>query len=295
MVKTLITGATGGLGNAVARFLKEKKGTDNIAVLVRDENSAQAKDLAEQGFEIRIADYADPIALTTAFAYIEVLYFVSANDLDTRLTLHRNVVTAAQEAGVKHILYTSSVRKDVSKTAPLHIVVDAHIQTEVLIKESGLSYTLFRHNLYSEVIAMFLGEKSQLQQTKTVYLPTAKGKTAFVAKNDFAEAEAIILADPKPHENKIYEFNGSEEITFAEIATILSDLTGEQINYTSPVTEEFTTTLASYGLPASIIQLVTMFSIGIANGEFEQQTTELEKILGRKTQPVAEFLKTVYG
>jgi NAD(P)H dehydrogenase (quinone) len=295
MAKTLITGATGGLGNAVANFLKEKTGTENIAVLVRDKNSEQAKNFAQLGMDIRVADYSDQDALTTAFAGIDVLYFVSANDLEKRLDQHQNVVSAAKSADIQHILYTSTVRKDESAASPLHIVVNAHVQTELLIKESGITYTILRHNLYNEVIAMFLGEKSQLVQSKTVYLPTGTGKTAFVTRNDFAEAEANILADPKTHENKIYEFNGSEEVTLAQVAAILSDVTGEQILYVSPQVEEFKTTLASYGLPGGIIDMVTMFSLGISNGEFDQQSTDLENILGRKTQPVGEFLQEVYG
>lgn len=295
MAKILITGATGGLGSAVAGFLKEKTGTENIAVLVRDASGDKAKQYVEQGFEVRTGDYGDPESLTKAFTGMEVLYFVSSNDLEARINQHKNVVAAAKEAGVKHILYTSTVRKDESAAAPLHVVVNAHAQTELFIKESGLNYTLLRHNLYHEVIAMFVGAKAQLLQSKVVYLPTGNGKTAFVSRNDFAEAEAIILANPALHQNKVYEFNGSEEVTFAEIATLLSGITGEQISYVSPAVDEFEQTLASFGLPAAIISLVTMFSLGIANGEFNQQTDDLAHILGRKTLPVADFLKEVYA
>lgn len=295
MAKTLITGATGGLGSTVAAFLKEKKGTENVAVLVRDGNSDKAKQYREQGFEVRVADYEEQETLVNAFTGISVLYFVSGNDIEARKGQHRNVVSAAKEAGIKHILYTSTVRKDESQAAPLYPVVNGHAQTEERIKESGIAYTLLRHNLYGEVIPLFAGDKTQLLQSKTIYLPTGDGKTAFVPRKDFAEAEATILINPQPHENKAYEFNGSEAVTFAQVAEILSGITGEHIAYVSPDIREFKNALTASGLPAGIVGMLSMFSHGIANGEFDRLTDDLEHILGRKTQPIADYLKEVYA
>jgi len=295
MAKMLITGATGGLGGTTARFLKEKTTSDDIAVLVRDKESDKAKALASEGFELRLGDYDNPGSLTAAFKGIDILYFVSASDIGKRVPQHKNVVNAAKESNIKHILYTSTVRKDESAEAPLHVVVDAHVQTENWIKESGLTYTILRHNLYAEVIPMFLGEKEQLLQSKTIYLPTGSGKTSFVPREDFAEAEANILADPSQYENKVLEFNGSEQISFEEVAEILSKTLSEPIGYVSPEVDGFKQTMASYQLPKDIIDMLTMFSLGIADGEFDQETGDLESVLGRKTQPIAGFLKTVYA
>ena len=294
MAKTLITGATGGLGRAVATFLKNKTAAKDIAVLVRDTEGEKAQQFRAQGFDVRRGDYNDPSSLTAAFQGIEVLYFVSGSDIHARLPQHENVVNAAKASGVKHILYTSTVRKDESSSAPLHLVVNAHAQTEQWIQESGLPYTLLRHNLYAEVIPMFVGAKEQLLQSKTVYLPAGNGKTAFVSREDFAEAEANILANPQPHVNKTYEFNGSETLTFAQVAEILSGITGEKIAYTSPDVKEFEQALAGHGVPALIVGVVSSFAQGMANGEFDHKTNDLEKILGRKTTPAAQLIKQAY-
>ncbi|WP_028297624.1 SDR family oxidoreductase [Olivibacter sitiensis] len=295
MAKILITGATGGLGSAVVESLKEKISAGDIAVLVRDGHSDKAEQYRKEGFDVRVADYDHVEALATAFVGIDVLYFVSGNDIHARLAQHRNVVTAAKESGIKHILYTSTVRKDESASAPLYAVVSSHVQTEQWIKESGIAYTLLRHNLYAEVIPMFLGTKEQILQSKAVYLPTGNGKAAFAPRKDLAEAAAIILSNSKGHEHKTYEFNGSEEITFEQVAVILSDVLGEQINYVSPEIKAFESTLTSFGLPAEVVATVSSFSQGIANGEFDQQHNDLENILGRKTQAIAEFLSEVYA
>ncbi|MDF0717192.1 SDR family oxidoreductase [Muricauda sp. 334s03] len=295
MAKILITGATGGLGGTTARFLKEKTTSDNITVLVRDKESDNAKALASEGFELRSGDYDNPDSLAEAFKGIDILYFVSASDIGKRIPQHKNVVETAKASNIKHIMYTSTVRKDESSNAPLHVVVDAHVQTENWIKASGLTYTILRHNLYAEVIPMFLGEKEQLLQSKTIYLPTGSGKTSFVPREDFAEAEANILADPSSYENKVLEFNGNEQISFEEVAHILTKTLDEPIGYVSPEVDEFKQTMASYQLPEGIIGMLTMFSLGIAKGEFDQKSNDLEAVLGRKTKSINEFLNEVYG
>ncbi|MDF0705678.1 SDR family oxidoreductase [Flagellimonas okinawensis] len=295
MAKILITGATGGLGGATARFLKDRINVADIAVLVRDKESDKAKALAELGFDLRIADYDNLDGLKEAFKGIETLYFVSASDIGKRIPQHKNVVEAAKASQVKHILYTSTVRKDESTEAPLFAVVDAHVKTEEWIKESGITYTILRHNLYAEVIPMFLGEKEQLLQSKTIYLPTGDGKTSFVPRKDFAEAEAIILSDTSNYENKILEFNGSEQTSFEDVSKLLSTTLDETIDYVSPEVDEFKKTMASYQLPEDIIGMLTMFSLGIANGEFDQKSDDLEKVLGRKTQSISDFLEGSYA
>ncbi|UAB85563.1 SDR family oxidoreductase [Zunongwangia sp. SCSIO 43204] len=295
MKKTLITGATGSLGQLLVNALKSKTEVSNIAVLVRDTEKDIVKEYQTQGLDIRVSDYENLDKLTAAFEGIEQVFLISGNDLGARLQQHKNVVEAAKAANVKHIFYTSSVRKTESKDAPLDPVVSGHAQTEEAILNSGLDYTILRHNLYSEVVLMFIGDKEQLLKTKSVYLPTENGKVAFVPRKDFAEAEANILISPEDYTNKIYEFNGSQQVSFEEISEILTEILGEKIAYVSPKVDEFESQMKAAGLPDPIVGMLSMFSQGVANGEFNFEKTDIEKALGRKTQTLKEFLGEVYA
>lgn len=293
-MKILITGATGGLGNAVIKFLHQE-GNHNLVALVRNPEAENAQKLSHLGIEIRQGDYNDKASLVKAFTDIEVLYFVSGNDIATRLQQHQNVVEASSESGIKHIVYTSAGRKNETKNAPLFPVMRTHIDTENWIKESGINYTILQHNLYAEVVPMFLGEKEQLLESKVVYLPTGEGKTAFVSREDLAEAGVKILNTTENHINKTYAFNGNELVAFEEIATILSQIFDEPINYISPSIQEFETTMQSVGLPNEIIGMLVGFSLGISQGEFEDTKNDLEVILERKPTNLATFLQQVYS
>ncbi len=294
MKKVLITGATGGLGSKVVEFLQQNNGIQTI-ILARNPEHEQAKAFAAQGLEIRQGDYNVPASLVQAFHDIDILYFVSGSDLTSRMSQHEKVVAAAKTTQVGHIIYTSAGRKNEAETAPLSPVISTHVKTEALIKATGIPYTILQHNLYSEVIAMFLGSKEQLLGSKTVFLPTGAGKVAFVTRDDLAEAGARIIEGADQHINQVYTLNGSEEISFAQIAMYLSTVLGENIAYVSPSIPEFEKTLSSFQIPAEIIGMITMFSLGIADGEFEGSGHDLEQILGRKSTSVEAFIGNVYG
>jgi NAD(P)H dehydrogenase (quinone) len=82
--------------------------------------------------------------------------------------------------------------------------------------------------------------------------------------------------------------------SFYDIAGILSELSGKAIQYVSPSAEVYSEQLKSFGIPEEMIQGAASFCVAIAQGEFDYPATDLETLLGRKSQSVKEFLKAAY-
>lgn len=289
MSKILVTGATGHLGGAVVKALLGKVKANEVSVLVRD--LSKAGDLQGEGVNIIQGDYTDRGSLVAAFQGIDKLYFVSSSDVPNRLLHHENVVAAAVEAKVGHIIYTSAQRKTEDGTSPIAFVADAHLKTDNLIIESGLTYTILKHALYTDILPMFMGDK--VVETATIFLPAGEGKASYASRQDLAEAGAAVLTTDG-HENKVYEFSGTKSYSFNEIAEILSDLSGKSIQYVSPTTQVYSEQLKSYGLPDEAIRGAATFCEAIAVGEFDFPSSKLQTILGREPQTVKAFLKAAY-
>jgi NAD(P)H dehydrogenase (quinone) len=216
---------------------------------------------------------------------------VSSSDVMNRFEQHQNVVKAAVEAGVGHIIYTSAQRKSEDGTSPIALVADAHWRTDNLIKQSGLTYTILKHGLYTDILPMFMGDK--VIETGTIFLPAGDGKSSYASRSDLAAAGVVVLTS-EGHENKVYEFGGPVSYSFHDIAGILSELSGKTITYVSPSADVYSEKLKSYGVPDEMIQGAASFCIAIAQGEFDFPATDLETLLGREPQSVKEFLKAAY-
>jgi NAD(P)H dehydrogenase (quinone) len=284
----LITGATGHLGRATIQFLQKKNPSEKIAALVRDET--KAVDLRAKGVEIRTGNYDDRQSLVKAFIGIDKLFFISGNDVVNRLKQHENVVSAAKEAGVKHIIYTSFSRKNETEASPLGILATSHIETDKMIKSSGIPYTLMLNSLYADVLPMFFGDRVL---NDGIFLPAGNGRTPFTTRNDIAEAAANILTTPG-HENKEYIIANTENYSLQQAADILSHLSGKKIPYSSPEQSVYKETLAKAGVPAEYVNIISSFSEAIRQGEFETPVTDLENLLKRKPVSLEEFFRNTY-
>jgi len=292
MSKILVTGASGQLGKAVTESLLTKTNGENISILVRD--AEKAATFKAQGVTVKIGDYNNYASLVAAFKGIDKVYMVSGNDLANRIAQQDNVVSAAKEAGVKHVVYTSYQRKNETGSSPIAFVGNGHLNTERKLKESGLTYTILQHGIYADMIPIFAGE--HLLENKTIYLPAGDGKTTYVVRTDFGEAGANVLLDEAgKYDNKSIELGGAEGLSWGDVAKLISKISGIEIAYVSPSNEEFAETLTKAHVPGEYIGLFTGFSNAAKQGEFENITGNLEAILGKKPETVAEYLKTVYG
>lgn len=285
----LITGATGQLGGLVLENLIKKGILPNsIAILVRDEE--KAAQLTEKGFVAKIGSYDDYASLVSAFKGMDKLLFISGSDVQLRSQQHENVVKAAQESGVGHVFYTSFERKNETESSPISFVAKAHLETEKALIESGIKYTLFRNNLYMDLLPAFIGEK--VAETG-IYFPAGEQETGFVLRSDLAEALVQALVS-EGHENKTYYLSNPEKVKFAAVSEFLSGQLKTNIPYNSPSSDDYVNTLTGAGVPAEFAQFFAAFGAAIQAGEFDTDKTDLENLLGRKPIGFREYLSTVY-
>ncbi|MNX91868.1 Quinone oxidoreductase 2 [compost metagenome] len=286
----LVTGASGNYGKATIDFLLKKGvAAQSISAFVRDEE--KVKELKAKGINVKIGDYDNYDELVEAFKGVEKLLLVSSSDIENREKQQENAVNAAKAAGVKHILYTSFERKNDTETSPIYSIAKSHIKTEELIKESGLTYTIFRNNLYLDLLPMFFGEDVL---TTGIFLPAGNSKSAYALRNDMCEATANVLTS-KGHDNKVYSLSNTESVSLQEIADDLSEIVGNDINFVSPPQDIYVETLTKAGVPAQYIGMVAGIAEAIKQEEFSAETTDLEDLLGRKPTTAKAFLKEVYA
>ena len=286
MKKILVTGATGHLGSAVIETLQKGISTENISVLTRNEDKRAA--FENRGFNAFTGSYEDRSSLERAMSGADTVLLISSGDQGDRMQEHKHVVDAAKVMNVKTIAYTSrSLRDKESLTNKLMV---EHFQTEDYIQASGLNYIFFRNILYMDAIPQFIGGNSALE--KGIFLPAGDGKVAFALRSEMGEAIATVLLHPEPG-NRIYNFTGSEAVTFHDVASVLSRLSGKDVRYTNVSADTFSQSMEQKGIPAQVVKKIVDFVTDIKNDQEAVVYNDLEVALGRKPAGLREGLKKI--
>jgi len=279
-----VTGATGKLGRATLQHLTARGlAPESIRPIVRD--LAKAHDLVDRRFDVAYGNYTDAALLEAAFSGVEKLLFISTSALgEERMLHHRNVVSAARGAGVKHIIYTSVVK-------PLAVACFAaspgHFHTEALIRESGIPYTFFRNNLYLDIVPFVFGGALA---TGTLSHSGGNGRIGFVAREDIAEGLARVLTSDG-HLNREYPITVNRECYgLPEIAAELGRASGRIIQYKPLTTDEFRLFLQQAGLPPPVVEMSVAMGDAVRAGEFDLSSPVFEQLLGRAPVDLRTFL-----
>lgn len=278
-----VTGATGQLGQLVINALLKTVAASELVALVRDPAKAQA--LSDKGVQVRRGDYNDKAALDRALQGVEKLLLISSSEVGQRTSQHRNVIEAANAAGVQLIAYTSLLHAD---TSPLGLAAE-HVETEKLLADSGLAYTLLRNGWYSE---NYLASVPAALQHGLFIGSAGEGKIASATRADYAEAAARVLT-LDDQAGRVYELAGDDAWTLRDLCASLSALSGKTVAYQNLSEADFAAALMGAGLPEGFAKLLADSDAGAAKGGLFDDGHQLSALIGRPTTPLATSLKAM--
>lgn len=279
----LVTGASGHLGRRVIELLLEAKAGHIIATSRSPEKLA---DLAEQGVEVRQADFDRPETLAKAFTGADRLLLISTDAVDgtdRRIKQHRNAVNAAEQAGVKHVIYTSLVRPEPG--TPILLAPD-HQATEQALTAGSLDWTLLRNNVYTDLFLMSL---PQAIATGQLVAAAGDGGVGYVTREDCARAAAAALKATTSGRTTL-DITGPEVVTYGALAQIVSDITGRHVSYINVPPEEMVKGMVGAGFPQGVAELLVSFQTATAQGDLALASDTVARLTGTAPQSVRDFL-----
>lgn len=281
-MKTGITGATGQLGRLVVEHLRTKASADDLVALVRTPEKA-----SDLGIEARAFDYNQTNGHAEALKGLDQLLLISGNEIGQRERQHKNIIQAAVEAGVKHIVYTSLLHAGKSTLS----LAPEHLATEEAVKASGIPYTILRNGWYTE---NYTASIPGVLQTGVLTGSAGEGKISSAARTDYAEAAAVVLTT-SGHAGKTYELAGDKSYTLSDLAAEISRQTGKNIPYQNLPETEYAAALAGLGLPEGLAAVFAGFDTGAAANDLFDEDGQLSQLLGHSTTPLAESVKAAFA
>ncbi|MFI0898110.1 NAD(P)H-binding protein [Streptomyces sp. NPDC020983] len=274
----VVTGATGQLGRLVMSALLRRVPAGQVVAAVRDPGKASG--LAEQGVEVRPADYDRPGTLAGAFREGDTVLLISADQVGRRLPQHTAVVEAAAAAGVARLVYTGILGGPAADFA----LADEHKATERLIVDSGLVHTFLRNGWYTENYTAQI----PVQLAHGVAGATGEGRIGAAPRADYAEAAAVVLTTDG-HDNTAYELSGDDPFTLAEYAAEVARLSGRRVDHHELEPARLREVLVGAGVPAQLAGILVDVDVNaIRAGLLEGGSGELARLVGRPTGTLAD-------
>lgn len=284
----LVSGANGKFAGEVIKNLRKLLPVDGRFVVgTRDPDSDFARGLVREGIGVRRMDFNRPETLHDALQGIEKSLIVSTGDAnDVRPTQHRNAINAAKAAGVHHIVYTSFINAVPESFVQHNQLV--HAPTEKAIRESGLTYTILRHALYSEVILIDL---KQTLSTGRLVRGGSNTPIAFISREDLGVSAARVLTG-KGHENRVYTETAPEALSNEQCAAVITEVFGVRVTHHNLTPEEWAQHVqANWGAPEAAAKAFGSTMRAIEKGEFNVVSPDYEAITGKPARTLRQFLE----
>lgn len=246
----LVIGGTGRQGGATTRALLGR--AIPVRALVRDPESAKAKELVRAGAALVQGDLEDPDSLAAACEGVRAVFSVQSPSLaDPDFNAERirglNLVRAAAATKVPQFVHTSVTgagewHRNVpgwadglwhkplfDGTQPLASYWETKAAIDEYVREAGFPYWTVVHP--ATFMENFIRPSVYFENwtgDRMVTALSAKTELALIAVDDIGEAAAAAIADPDRFNKVDLELAG-DRLTIPAIADILSDVVGTRI------------------------------------------------------------------
>jgi NAD(P)H dehydrogenase (quinone) len=281
-MRVCVSGASGQLGRLVGEELLSRLEVEEIVLTSRTPEALP--EFADRGVEVRYGDFDVPGSLVEAFSGCDRLLLISSMAFGRRVEQHRAALEAASAAGVQRVAYTSLTNP--VEGHPCGIVVDEHRMTEEMLLNGDLEWTVLRNAAYAELqvplgaVAVTYGK---------LVTNAGDGRVAPISRADCAAAAAVVLTSDG-HEGQTYEITGGEALSQADIARLLTEVSGQTVTVIRWGDRRLRWGLGRLGTPRPIARAIVDLGIATREGFFDVVDGAFERLVGRRPQTLRDVL-----
>jgi uncharacterized protein YbjT (DUF2867 family) len=257
MTPVLVTGATGTVGSAVVRELRER----DVAVraFVRDPAKATALDGVDR-------------------------LFLACGNVPGQIRCETSAVDAAAAAGVRHIVKLSAHGAEAG--SPLAFW-DWHGRIERHLAQSGVHAAVLRPASY---MTNLLGSADAIAHTGMLFAPAGGARVAMIDPRDVATVAAVALTEGG-HDGQGYALTGPAALSYDEIAAALSDATGRTATFVDIDEATARQGMREAGLPGFVVDFLVALFEALRAGAHAVPTDTVRAVTGSEPRSIAAFAR----
>ncbi|MEV8319202.1 NAD(P)H-binding protein [Streptomyces sp. NPDC059900] len=274
-MRFLITGATGTTGSRVATALTAPDSSEQSAT-VRLASRTPAPGTRQVRF-----DWADPATHGPALTGIDGVYLVPPVGDAEPSRLMVPFLERALDAGVRRfvLLSSSAIAEGDPGAGEVHQAL-----RELTPQWAVLRPSWFMQNFVTPGHL----HGASIRTADEIVTATGQGRVAFVDADDIAAVAVRALTDERPH-NAAHLVTGPGTLSYAEVADVISKVSGRAVRHRSVPMAEFRGRLVAAGIPEAFAGALAAMDDSIARGSEDRVDAAVERITGRAARSFADF------
>jgi len=280
--KILITSARGKTGFKTAEELIGR-GYQVRAFVHRLDDKSEA--LARIGAEIQEGDLLDIAQVRKALEGIQKVYYCFPPS-DRLLEGTTKFAVVAREAGVQAVVNMSAINVREGHLSPLTRQLWG---AEKVLDFANVNAVHIRPNFFADM--PFITSGASIIAEGKIYQAHGNERHAPATTDDIARVTAQILSDPGPHLGKVYDLTGPKTYSQYDIAQVLSEALGKDIQYVDLPVEQWAQAALSQGLPAFVVEHLSLAARDHQDGVFNKVTNDVYEITGRQAEDYKDYVK----
>lgn len=266
----LITGGTGTTGRRVADALDAQ----GMSVRVASRNPAPGTR------QVRF-DWTDPATHGPALTGTDGVYLVPPIGDAEPARLMVPFLERARDAGVRRfvLLSSSAIAEGDPGAGQVHRALRRLAPEWAVLRPSW-----FMQNFVTPGHPHI----ESIRAADEIVTATGRGRVAFVDAGDIAAVAVRALTDERAH-NAAHLITGPEALGYADVAEVVSKVSGREIRHRSIPVADLQERLAATGVPEAFARVLATMDGGIAQGAEDRVDPTVERITGRPARGFADF------
>ena len=263
--RILVLGATGKTGSRVTRKLIDR--------------GVPVRTAARKGADVHF-DWSEPSTFAAALRGVSGVYLVSPTMRVDFAPIVSRFLDEAERAGIRHVTYLSAYGVEHAPPEMALRAVELDLASRTSLLHSIVRPAWFMQN-FSETFLKPVNDE--------IAVPCGTGAESFVSAEDIAAVAASTLSDPARHAGRAYAPTGSEALTFAEAAKVISTAVGRKISYRDTDRDTWISAMTAAGVPREYGAVLRTLSETIAKGQGSRPNDDVLEVTGAQPTRFEEF------
>jgi len=268
MSTTLIIGASGTVGTELGRLLRLRGDAVRLATSRPPETPAH----------VRI-DLGTGAGLEQAFEGVGKAFFLSPPGYTNQDVILGRLIDRAARNRLERVVLMTAMGADASDEIPLR-------KAELQLLRSSVPATIIRPNWFMQNFDSYWSRG--IREEGKILLPVGRARGSFIDARDIAAVAATLLANADLS-GMAFDLTGPEALDHAEVAAILSKVTGRQIVFEDITPDAMLGRLLAAGLPRDYAEFLIVILGYFKAGAAAKITDSVERITGRLPRSFATY------